>query len=68
MACILQNFLRNMKKKCIFTGTRNSVPRSFQQTVSLETLGLLRQFVMKQERQLPLLWLHWSDLSQLPIR
>ena len=52
----------------MYTATRNSVPRSFQQTLSLETLGLLREFVKKQERQLPLLWLHWSDLSQLSIR
>jgi hypothetical protein len=57
-----------LKKDCMYTGTRNSVPRSFQHTLSLEKLCLLCEFVMKQERQLPLLWLHWSDLSQLSIR
>jgi hypothetical protein len=67
MACILQKLHTEYEEKCMYTYTRISVTRSSQQTVSLETLGL-REFVMKQERQFPLLRLHCSDLSQLSIR
>jgi hypothetical protein len=52
----------------MYTDTKHSVPRSFQQTASLETLGLLHEFVMMQERQCPLLRVHCSDLSQLSIQ
>jgi hypothetical protein len=64
MTCILQKLPTEYEKKTVCTQVLEILFHVvFKRTVSLETLGLLSEFVMKQERQLPLLWLYWSDLS-----